>query len=103
MIIELNLLDLEILAQIGSLKGEFTEVVNSINLETAAWFMGCGRVARTGKAPNNHGSQPEGEMTVYGRELLVMIDGHTRLCLVAKVVFFRYLRPRKIYVIRNRA
>jgi hypothetical protein len=93
-IVPLNLHDLEALfngviralAKTGIFGVKVTGIVDATDLETTAQDEGCGQGTRKGKIPDTRGKGHEIAVTVYGLQLLVVIDARTKMPLAATVV-----------------
>lgn len=92
--VKLNLRDLEALfnriiralAQAGVFAAKVTGIVDATDLETTAQYEGCGRVTRKRKLTDKRGHVHAIEVTVYGFQLIVLIDARTKIPLAATVV-----------------
>jgi hypothetical protein len=93
-IVQLRLRDLEALfngviealAKTGGFTAKITGIVDATDLETTAPYEGCGQVTRKRQMTDKRGTVHEMEVTVYGWQLIVLIDAHTKLPLAATVV-----------------
>jgi Transposase DDE domain len=93
-IVQLNVRDLEALfngviralAQTGVLAPKVTGIVDATDLETTAQYEGCGQVTRKRKLTDKRGKVHEIEVTVYGFQLIILIDARTKIPLAGKVV-----------------
>jgi Transposase DDE domain len=93
-VVKLHLRDLETLfksviraltrAQVFA--AQVTGIVDATDLETTAQSAGCGSVTRQRKSMDTRGNVHEIEVTVYGWQLIVLIEAHTKIPLAAKVV-----------------
>jgi Transposase DDE domain len=93
-IVQLNICDLEALfngciralAKARVLATKVTGIVDATDLETTAQYAGCGHVTRKRKSTDKRGKVHEIEVTVYGFQLMVVIDARTKIPLAGKVV-----------------
>ena len=92
--VKLNLRDLEALfngvsralAKAGVFTAKVTGIVDATDLETTARYAGCGQVTRKRQLTDTRGKVQEIEVTVYGWQLMVLIDARTKIPLAATVV-----------------
>lgn len=92
--VPLNVRDLEALfnriiralAQTGGLAPKVTGIVDATDLDTTAQYEGCGQVTRKRKRTDKRGTRHEIEVTVYGVQLIILIDARTKMPLAGKVV-----------------
>jgi len=93
-IVKRNVRDLEILCNeairalvhAGFCGKKVTGIVDATDLETTSRYAGCGHATRQRKVTDKHGHVRAIEVTVYGWQLMVLIDARTKLPLAAKVV-----------------
>jgi hypothetical protein len=93
-LVKLNVRDLEALfnrviralAQAGALAATVTGIVDATALETTAPYEGCGQVTRQRTMTEKRGHVHAIEVTVYGWQLIVLIEARTKIPLAAKVV-----------------
>ena len=93
-IVKLTLRDLEALfngviralAKAGVLAAKITGIVDATDLETTAYYEGCGQVTRQRKLIDKRGHVHEIAVTVYGWKLSVLIEARPKIPLAAKVV-----------------
>jgi hypothetical protein len=93
-IVKLNLRDLEALfngviralAKTGALAAKVTGIVDATDLATTAQYEGCGHVTRQRRSTDKRGQVHEIEVTVYGWQLIVLIDASPKIPLAGQVV-----------------
>jgi hypothetical protein len=93
-IAKLNLRDLEAwfngviraLAKVRIFAPKVTGIVDATDLETTAWYAGCGQVTRKRKVTDTRAKVHEIEVTVYGFKLIILIEARTKIPLAGKVV-----------------
>jgi hypothetical protein len=91
--VRLNLRELEsvlngairALAQAGVFEAQVTGIVDGTDLETTEHYMGCGQVTRKRRIEDTRGQVHEIEVTVYGWNVLLLIDAVTKIPLAVKV------------------
>jgi hypothetical protein len=92
-IVKLNVRDLAVLlnrtiralAHAGSFGARVTGIVDAPDLETTVHYEGCGQVTRQRKRTDKRGKVHEGEVTMYGWKLIVLIAACTKSPLAAQV------------------
>jgi hypothetical protein len=92
-IVKWNLQDLEVvfngsiraLANAGVFGATVTGIADGSDLETTERYTGCGQVTRTVRIEDKQGRVHEIEVTVYGWNVLLLIDAATKLPLAVKV------------------
>ncbi len=92
-IVKWNLRDLEMvfngaihaLARAGLFEKKVTGIADGTDLETTAYYRGCGQVTRTVRVKDKRGQGHEMEVTVSGWKVLLLIDAVTKIPLAVKV------------------
>ena len=74
------------LAKAGVFVRQVTGILDGTDLETTARYEGCGQVTRKRKITDKRGKVREIEVTVYGWQLLVLIEARTKIPLAAQGV-----------------
>lgn len=74
------------LAQAGVFAAKVTGIVDATDLETTAQYEGGGQVTRKRTITDKRGKVHESEVTVYGFQLIVLIEARPKIPLAAKVV-----------------
>jgi len=93
-LVKLNVRDLEALfngairalATAGVCAAKVTGLVDATDLETIAQYKGCGQATRTRQVTDKRGKVHEIAVTVYGWQLIVLIEARTKIPLAATVV-----------------
>jgi hypothetical protein len=77
---------IEALATTGVFTAKITEIVDASDRKMTAPYEGCGHVSRIRQMADKHGQGYEIEVAVYGWQMLVLIDTHTKMPLAATAV-----------------
>jgi hypothetical protein len=73
------------LAKAGVFGAKITGIADGTDLETTAHYTGCGQVTRPVRIADTRGRVHEGEVTIYGWKVLLLIDAVTKIPLAVKV------------------